>query len=52
MTDTYEIPTCPATVMCDSCKGIGTLGGSSYLTESCAVCKGAGMIQREVDGDE
>lgn len=52
MPDTYEIPTCTATVMCDSCKGIGTLGGSLYLTESCAGCKGTGMTQRDGDGDE
>ena len=46
MPDTYEIPTLPSTLMCDSCKGIGRLGGSSYLTESCAVCGGSGRIQK------
>lgn len=51
MPNPYETPTCPATFMCESCKGIGTLGGSLYLTESCTDCNGAGMIQREVEED-
>jgi len=49
MNNPYEIPTCPTTIMCKSCKGIGKLGGSMYITESCSVCKGTGMIQREVE---
>ncbi|XKI12291.1 hypothetical protein GGGNBK_11620 [Sporosarcina sp. ANT_H38] len=51
MPNTYEIPTCPTTLMCDSCKGSGTLGGSAYLTESCADCKCTGIVQKEVGED-
>ncbi len=47
MPNTYQVPICPTTLMCKSCKGIGTLGGSAYLTESCSDCKGTGMIQKE-----
>lgn len=52
MPNSHEIPTCPSTLMCAECKGIGTLGGSMYITESCAVCKGTGMVRKEGDGDE
>jgi len=52
MHNPYEIPICPTTIMCKSCKGIGTLGGSLYLTESCLVCKGSGMVQKGREEDE
>lgn len=52
MSNEYEIPKCPVTLMCGSCMGLGTLGGSSCVTESCFVCKGTGMVQREADRDE
>lgn len=51
MPDTYEIPSCPATLMCSTCKGTGKLGGSAYLTETCAECKGSGMTQRKGEDD-
>jgi len=52
MHNPYETPTCPTTLKCVDCKGIGTLGGSLYLTESCSICKGTGMVQREVEEDD
>lgn len=52
MTSPYEVEILPSTLMCESCKGIGTLGGSIYIVESCTVCGGTGMIQREVMEDE
>lgn len=52
MINPYEIPIALTTLMCDSCKGIGTLGGSMYITETCADCKGTGMVQREGEEDE
>lgn len=51
MPNPYETPILPSTLMCDSCKGIGTLGGSMYVTETCANCKGTGMVQREGESD-
>jgi len=46
MHNPYEIPIAPTTLMCKPCKGIGTLGGSMYVTETCNVCKGTGMVQK------
>ncbi|MBO0586140.1 hypothetical protein [Sporosarcina sp. E16_8] len=51
MRNEWETPKLPTTLMCVDCKGIGTLGGSSYITESCPVCKGTGMIQKEVEAE-
>lgn len=52
MNKEHEIPTCLSNVMCVDCKGVGTLGGSMYVTESCAVCRGTGMVRKEGDSGE
>lgn len=38
--------------MCGDCEGLGTLGGSKYLTESCRKCEGSGRIRKDVSEDD
>ena len=42
---TINLPPHYITVMCGHCKGLGTLGGSLYIVESCRRCEGTGRVR-------
>lgn len=52
MTNPYEIPIAPTTLMCGWCEGLGIRTDSECMEYECAGCNGAGMVQKGRDDDE
>jgi len=47
-----DIPERHAIIMCVDCKGLGRLGGSKLVWESCHPCGGVGSVLKDDDWDE
>lgn len=46
MREPIDFPKRSVTIACIDCKGLGTLGGSYYVYESCKTCEGTGRIEK------
>lgn len=46
MREPIDIPKRSISVTCTDCKGLGTLGGSFYVYESCHKCGGTGRVMK------